>query len=74
MTEWIPISEGINYLQNFKLEYLEKKGNTYYYNVYYKENIVALYQYNFYGDIEEKNIKLLRSDLVSFRELFDFIA
>lgn len=74
MTEWIPISEGMNYMENFKLEYVEKKGTTYYYNVYFKGVIVALYQYSYYGDIEEKNIKLLRSDHVTFKEVFDFVA
>lgn len=74
MTEWIPISEGMNYMENFKLEYVEKKGSTYHYNVYFKGVIVALYQYSYYGDIEEKNIKLLRSDRVTFKEVFDFVA
>ena len=73
MTEWIPISEGMNYMENFKLEYVEKKGTTYYYNVYFKGVIVALYYHAYCGDMEERNIKLLRSDIVSFKEIFDFV-
>lgn len=74
MTEWIPIAEGMDFLKNFKLEFLEKKGITYYYHIFYKKNVVALYKYSVINGIEEKNIKLLRPDIVTFREVFDFIG
>jgi len=63
-------------MNNLEFKYIEKNGTTYYYHILRQcdSTVVALYQYSFYGDIEEKTVKLLRSDLVSFRQVFDFIA